>query len=74
MLLLMDNTNMIQLNLQYEAIFDARNIDEECNKITDEINDVARMQINEFLAVGMYKQPLCDYNKGFINLVRNLVQ
>ena len=38
---------MIQLNPQYEAIFDARNIDEDCNKIADEINDVARMQIKE---------------------------
>ena len=38
---------MIQLNPQYEAFFDARNIDEDCNKIADEINDVARMQIKE---------------------------
>ena len=36
---------MIQLNPQYEAIFNPRNIDEDCNKIADEINDVARMQI-----------------------------
>jgi hypothetical protein len=38
---------MIQLNPQYEAIFDSRNIDEDCDKIADEINDVARMQIKE---------------------------
>ena len=38
---------MIQLNPQYEAIFDARNIDEDCNKIADEISDVVRMQIKE---------------------------
>ena len=38
---------MIQLNPRYEAIFDARNIDEDCNKIADEINDVVRMQIKE---------------------------
>ena len=38
---------MITLNPQYEAIFDARNIDEDCNKIADEINDVVRMQIKE---------------------------
>ena len=31
---------MIQINPQYEAIFDARNIDEDCNKIADEIDDV----------------------------------
>ena len=47
---------MIQLNPQYEAIFDARNIDEDCNKIADEINDVVRMQIKEILAVGMYSK------------------
>lgn len=47
---------MIQLNPQYEAIFDPRNIDEDCDKIADEISDVARMQIKEILAVGMYKQ------------------
>ena len=28
---------MIILNPQYEAIFDPRNIDEDCNKIADEI-------------------------------------
>ena len=38
---------MIQLNPPYEAIFDSRNIDEDCNKIADEISDVARMQIKE---------------------------
>ena len=38
---------MIQLNPQYEAIFDSRNIDEDCNKIAEEISDVTRMQIKE---------------------------
>lgn len=47
---------MIQLNPQYEAIFNPRNIDEDCNKIADEISDVVRMQIQGILAVGMYKQ------------------
>ena len=52
---------MIQLNPQYEAIFNPRNIDEDCNKIADEINDVVRMQIKEILAVGMYKQAVTLY-------------
>ena len=52
---------MIQLNPQYEALFNPRNIDEDCNKIADEINDVARMQINEVLAVGMSKQAVTLY-------------
>lgn len=38
---------MIQINPQYEAIFDPRNIDEDCDKIADEINYVKRMQIKE---------------------------
>ena len=46
---------MIQLNPQYETIFDARNIDEDCNKIADEINDVARMQIQEKVKCIMLK-------------------
>lgn len=46
---------MIQLNPRYEAIFNPRNIDEDCNKIADLINDVARVQIKEILVVGMYK-------------------
>ena len=46
---------MVQLNPQYETIFNPRNIEEDCNKIASEINDVVRMQIKEILAVGMYK-------------------
>ena len=34
----------------------AGSTESHCNKIADEINDVARMQIKEILAVGMYKQ------------------
>lgn len=40
---------MITLNPQYEVIFDPRNIDEDCDKIADEISDDVRMQIKEFL-------------------------
>ena len=47
---------MIQLNPQYEAIFVPWIIDEDCDKIADEISDVVRMQIKEILAIGMYKQ------------------
>ena len=38
---------MIEINPQYETIFNPRSIDEDCNKIADEINDVVRMQIKE---------------------------
>lgn len=64
---------MIQLNPQYEAIFDARNIDEDCSKIADEINDVARMQIKEILAVGMYKQAVTLYLQLLKSMVNHFV-
>ena len=64
---------MIQLNPQYEAIFYARNIDEDCNKIADEINDVARMQIKEILAVGMYKQAVTLYLQLLQSMVNHFV-
>jgi len=64
---------MIQLNPQYEAIFDARNIDEECNKIYHEINDVVRMQIKEILAVGMYKQAVTLYLQLLQTMVNHFV-
>ena len=43
---------MIQLNPQYEAIFNPRNIDEDCNKIAKEINDVEADFIKEALDAG----------------------
>lgn len=52
---------VIQINLQYEAIFNPRNIDDDYNKIAEEINGVVRMQIREILAVGMYKQAVTMY-------------
>jgi len=64
---------MIQLNPQYEAIFDARNIDEDCNRIADEINDVVRMQIKEILAVGMYKQAVTLYLQLLKSMVNHFV-
>ena len=64
---------MIQLNQQYEAIFDSRNIDEDCNKIADEISDVARMQIKEILAVGMYKQAVTLYLQLLKSMVNHFV-
>ena len=65
---------MITLNPQYEAIFDARNIDEDCNKIADEINDVARMQIKEILAVGMYRQAVTLYLQLLKSMCKHFVE
>ena len=65
---------MIQLNPQYEAIFNPWNIDEDCNKIADEINDVARMQIKEILAVGMYKQAVTLYLQLLKSMTKHFVE
>ena len=64
---------MIQLNPQYEAIFDSRNIDEDCDKIADEISGVARIQIKEILEVGMYKQAVTLYLQLLKSMVNHFV-
>ena len=64
---------MIQLNPQYEAIFNPRHIDEDCDKIADDINDVARKQIKEILAVGMYKQAVTLYLQLLKSMVNHFV-
>ena len=64
---------MPQLNPRYEAIFDNRNIDEDYNRIADEINDVARMQIKEILAVGMYKKAVTLYLQLLKSMVNHFV-
>jgi len=43
------------------------------NKIADEINDVARMQIKEILAVGMYKQAVTLYLQLLQSMVNHFV-
>ena len=64
---------MITLNPRYEVIFDPRNIYEDCDKIADEINDVARMQIKEILVVGMYKQAVTLYLQLLKSMVNHFV-
>ncbi len=65
---------IIQLNPQYEAIFNPRNIDEDCNKIADEINDVVRLQIKEILVVGMYKQAVTLYLQLLKSMCKHFVE
>ena len=43
------------------------------NKIADEISDVARMQIKEILAVGMYKQAVTLYLQLLKSMVNHFV-
>ena len=65
--------NMIQINPQYEAIFNPRNIDDDCNKIAEEINDAARKQIKEILEVGKYKQAVTLYLQLLNSMVNHFV-
>ena len=64
---------MMTLNPLYDVIFTPRNIDEDCNKIADLINDVARMQIKEILVVGMYKQAVTLYLQLLKSMVNHFV-
>ncbi len=51
---------MIQLNPEYEKIFNPRHIDDNCNFIADKINHIGQ-QIDEILKAGMYKQAVTMY-------------
>ena len=65
---------MIQLNPQYESIFNPRNIDEDCDKIADEIHDTVARNIHEILAVGMYKQAVTMYLQLLKSLTKHFVE
>ena len=51
---------MIEINPQYEAIFNPQNIDDNCGKIAQQISTVGE-QIAETLKVCMYKQAVTMY-------------
>ena len=51
---------MIQLNPRYEAIFDSRNIDQDCDKIAG-LMTVEGNFIKETLDAGLYKQAVTMY-------------
>ena len=61
------------LNPQYEAIFNPRNIDEDCDKIAQEISTVGR-QIAEVLKVGLYKQAVTMYLQLLKSMVNHFVE
>jgi len=46
----------------------------QCNKIADGISDIARMQIKEILAVGMYKQAVTLYLQLLQSMVNHFVE
>lgn len=64
---------MIELNPKFDSIFNLRNIDEDCNKIADEINDVVRPQIQEILNVGMYHQAVILYLQLLTSMVKHFI-
>lgn len=51
---------MIELNPKYEAIFNPRNINDDCDKIADMISEEGEL-ISEILKAGMYKQAVTMY-------------
>ena len=51
---------MIELNPKYEAIFDARNIDEDCDKIAELMRPESNL-IREALDAGLYRQAVTMY-------------
>lgn len=51
---------MIQINSKYDAIFDARNIDLDCDKIAN-LMSIESDLIKEALDAGLYKQGITMY-------------
>lgn len=60
---------MIQLNPQYEAIFDPDNIDSDCDRIADMISDEGE-RIKEILNAGLYKQAV----KMYLQLLKSMTE
>lgn len=51
---------MIELNPKYEAIFDVRNIDDDCSKIADLMSNEAEL-IKGAMSADIYKQAVIMY-------------
>ena len=64
---------MIEINPQYEAIFNTKNIDDDCNKIAQEISTVGE-QIVEVLKAGMYKQAVTMYLQLLKSMANHFVE
>ena len=55
---------------KHDILLNLTQSDEEGDKIADEITDVARIQIKEILAVGMYKQAVTLYPQLLKSMVK----
>ena len=64
---------MIEINPQYEAIFNTQNIDDDCDKIEQEISTVGE-QIAEVLKVGMYKHAVTMYLQLLKSMANHFVE
>ena len=64
---------MIEINPEFEAIFDVRNIDDDCNKIAQKISAVDG-QIAEVLKVGMFKQAVTMYLQLLKSMANHFVK
>ncbi len=51
---------MIEINPKYEAIFDVRNIDDDCDKIAELMSSEAVL-IKEAMDAGLFKQAVTMY-------------
>lgn len=64
---------MIEINPQYEIIFDARNIDDECSKIA-ELMEPVRVNIKEALEAGLYERAVTMYLQLLKSMTKHFVE
>ena len=64
---------MIEINPQYEAIFNPKIIDDDCDKIAKAISTVGQ-QIAEVLKEGMYKQAVTMYLQLLKSMANHFVE
>ena len=64
---------MIEVNPKYEAIFDVRNIDDDCSKIADMMSNEVEL-IKETMSVGIYKQAVTMYLQLLKSMCEHFVE
>ena len=64
---------MIQLNPRYETIFDARNIDQDCDRIASLMSAEANL-IKEALDAGLYKHAVTMYLQLLKSMCEHFVE
>ena len=64
---------MIDVNREYDAIFDRRNIDDDCDKIARKISKVGE-QIAEVLRAGLYKKAVTMYLQLMKSMANHFVE